>query len=97
MEELISSVGFPITICMTGGYFIIQFINNTITNMEKSQQEMKEILLEEVKYNREINAKLLSTNELLAKDLTSRVENTEEVLKDMNVTLNSIDNILKKS
>lgn len=46
----------------------------TIDMLREDAKEDKEKLLEEIAYNREISAKLLATNEILAKDLTVKVD-----------------------
>ena len=53
----------------------VRYDNKELINQIKQDSEKdRDMLMGEIRYNREVNQKLLSTNELLAKDLTSEVK-----------------------
>lgn len=60
-----------------------------IEQIRQDGEKDRAMLVEEIRYNREVNQKLLSTNELLAKDLTNEV-------KDVANKVEKVANILSK-
>lgn len=77
--DIISSVGFPIGACLALGAYITQKDKSTA---EDNRQD-KEMLMEEIKYNREVNASLLETNKLLAKDLKQDLMDIKQGIKSL--------------
>lgn len=72
---IIERVGFPVFVCMGGGYILIQMIGNMFNRIIEDSKEDKELLKSELEYNRKIGCELLETNKLLAQDLSNKVEN----------------------
>lgn len=54
-----------------------------INQIKQDSEKDRDMLMEEIRYNREVNQKLLSTNELLAKDLTSEVKAVSNKLEEV--------------
>lgn len=85
MEQMITSLGFPIA-CVIGLALWVdkQMKNNredtkaTIELIREDAKEDKNKMIEEITYNREVNSKLLATNELLAKDLSFKLDKVLE-------------------
>ena len=70
MEQLIAGLGFPIACCLAlGAYVKIQ--NEHIREDNKADKEM---LLNELTYSREVNSKLLASNEVLAKEISMKLD-----------------------
>ena len=70
MEQMITSLGFPIACCLGLAYYV-KYQNEL---MIKDNMEDKEMWREELQYSREVNAKLLASNELLAKEISSKLD-----------------------
>ena len=70
MEQLIAGLGFPIACCLAlGAYVKIQ--NEHIREDNKADKEM---WLNELSYSREVNSKLLASNEVLAKEISTKLD-----------------------
>ena len=78
MEQMIASLGFPIACCLALGAYV-KMQNEQI---RQDNKEDKELLLTELKYSREVNAKLLASNELLAKEISSKLDHILEKVGD---------------
>ena len=70
MEQMITSLGFPIACCLGLAYYI-KYQNEL---MIKDNLEDKAMWREELQYSREVNAKLLASNEILAKEISSKLD-----------------------
>ena len=74
MEQMITSLGFPIACCLALGSYV-KMQNN---QMRDDAKEDKEMWKEELQYSREVNAKLLASNELLAKEISTKLDHILE-------------------
>ena len=63
MEQIIASLGLPIACCLGLAYYV-KYQNE---QMIQDNKEDKEMWKQELQYSREVNAKLLDSNEVLAK------------------------------
>ena len=70
MEQMITSLGFPVACCLGLAYYV-KYQNEL---MIKDNMEDKEMWREELQYSREVNSKLLASNELLAKEISSKLD-----------------------
>ena len=70
MEQMITSLGFPIACCMALAYYV-KYQNELII---KDNKEDKEMWTQELQYSREVNSKLLASNELLAKEISTKLD-----------------------
>ena len=70
MEQMITSLGFPIACCLALGAYV-KMQNN---QMRDDAKEDKEMWKEELQYSREVNVKLLASNELLAKEISTKLD-----------------------
>ena len=78
MEQIIASLGFPIACCLALGAYV-KMQNN---QMREDAKEDKEMWMNELQYSREVNAKLLASNELLAKEISSKLDHILEKVGD---------------
>lgn len=77
ITEIISSVGFPIACVIALGYFVYQIYK---------QSEAREAkLMEEIKNNREINAKAIDTIAHYAEKLETIQEDIKEIKTDITI------------
>ena len=74
MEQIIASLGFPIACCLGLAYYV-KYQNE---QMIQDNKEDKEMWKAELQYSREVNAKLLASNELLAKEISSKLDHILE-------------------
>ena len=70
MEQMITSLGFPIACCLALGAYV-KMQND---QMRGDNREDKEMLLNELAYSREVNSKLLASNEVLAKEISMKLD-----------------------
>ena len=78
MEQIIASLGFPIACCLGLAYYV-KYQNEQIIQDNK---EDKEMWMNELQYSREVNSKLLASNELLAKEISSKLDELLEKVGD---------------
>ena len=78
MEQIIASLGFPIACCLGLAYYV-KYQNEQIIQDNKEDKEMWKA---ELQYSREENAKLLASNELLAKEISSKLDHILEKVGD---------------
>ena len=78
MEQIIASLGFPIACCLGLAYYV-KYQNEQIIQDNKEDREMWKA---ELQYSREVNAKLLASNELLAKEISSKLDHILERVGD---------------
>ena len=74
MEQMITSLGFPIACCLGLAYYV-KYQNEL---MIKDNKEDKEMWTKELQYSREVNSKLLASNELLAKEISTKLDHILE-------------------
>ena len=70
VEQIIASLGFPIACCLGLAYYV-KYQNEQIIQDNKEDKEMWKA---ELQYSREVNAKLLASNELLAKEISTKLD-----------------------
>ena len=70
MEQMITSLGFPIACCLALGAYV-KMQNN---QMREDAKEDKEMWMNELQYSREVNSKLLASNEVLAKEISMKLD-----------------------
>ena len=78
MEQMIAGLGFPIACCLGLAYYV-KYQNE---QMIEDNREDKEMWKAELQYSREVNAKLLASNELLAKEISSKLDHILEKVGD---------------
>ena len=78
MEQIIASLGFPIACCLGLAYYV-KYQNEQIIQDNKEDKEMWKA---ELQYSREVNVKLLASNELLAKEISSKLDHILEKVGD---------------
>lgn len=83
IERIITNLGFPIAMCVAIIWYIKDFIAHTIEQIRLDTKEDKQILLDEIKHNRKVNEKLLMTNELLAKEITVKIDKIGEKIDNI--------------
>ncbi|MFR5471811.1 MAG: hypothetical protein ACLTG7_09755 [Romboutsia sp.] len=79
--EIVGSIGFYGACMVTLAIWVDKQIKNnredpqkTIEILREDSKEDKDRLLNEIAYNREVIAKVVATNDVLAKDLTVKVD-----------------------
>ena len=79
--EIVGSIGFYGACMVTLAIWVDKQIKNnredtqkTIDILREDAKEDKDRLLNEIAYNREVVAKVVATNDVLAKDLTVKVD-----------------------
>lgn len=94
LTSLIGSLGFPIVCVLGMGFFIFTIYKNTTKenkeNMEKVQArcaQREEKLFEEIKLNREVNAKAIETISLYAERLDTIQHDVSDIKKDVTAML----------
>ena len=70
MEQIIASLGFPIASCLG----LAMYVRRQNDQIREDAKEDKEILMKELQYSREVNSKLLASNEVLAKDISTKLD-----------------------
>ncbi len=83
IERIITNLGFPIAMCVAIIWYIKDFIDHTIDQIRLDTKEDKQILLDEINHNRKVNEKLLMTNELLAKEITVKIDKIGEKIDNI--------------
>ena len=78
MEQIIASLGFPIACCLGLAYYV-KYQNEQIIQDNK---EDKEMWMNELQYSREVNSKLLASNEILAKEISTKLDHILEKVGD---------------
>ena len=94
ITQLITTLGFPIVCVIAMGYFIFHIYKNTTKenkeNMEVVQARCaarEEKLFEEIKLNREVNAKAIETIAHYADRLESIQHDVSEIKSDINILM----------
>ena len=70
MEQLIAGLGFPVACCLGLAYYV-KYQNE---QMIQDNKEDKEMWKQELQYSREVNAKSLASNEVLAKEISTKLD-----------------------
>jgi hypothetical protein len=70
MEQMITSLGFPIACCLG----LATYVKMQNDQMREDNKEDKEMWLNELSYSREVNSKLLASNEVLAKEISTKLD-----------------------
>ena len=70
MEQMITSLGFPVACCLALG----AYVKTQNEHMREDNKADKEMLLKELTYSREVNSKLLASNEVLAKEISTKLD-----------------------
>ena len=70
MEQMIAGLGFPIACCLGLAYYV-KYQNE---QMIRDSREDKEMWMNELQYSREVNSKLLASNEVLAKEISTKLD-----------------------
>ena len=94
ISTLVSTVGFPIACVIVLGAFIFHIYKNTTEenkkNMEKVQErckEREEKLYDEIKQNREVNAKAIETIAHYAEKLDTIQSDVKDIKEDVLVIM----------
>lgn len=70
MEQLIAGLGFPIACCLG----LATYVKMQNDQIREDNKEDKEMWLNELSYSREVNSKLLASNEMLAKEISIKLD-----------------------
>ena len=70
MEQLIAGLGFPVACCLG----LAAYVKMQNDQIREDNKEDKEMWLNELSYSREVNAKLLASNEVLAKEISMKLD-----------------------
>lgn len=94
IAELIPTLGFPIVLCLVLGWFIYKIYKDNTSqnkaNMEAVQARCKERedkLYEEIKQNREVNAKAIETIAHYAEKLDCIQQDIKDIKTDLTVIM----------
>ena len=74
MEQMITSLGFPIAACLG----LATYVKKQNDQIREDTREDKELLMKELQYSREVNSKLLASNEILAKEISAKLDHILE-------------------
>lgn len=80
IQELITNLGFPIACCGC----LAWYIGKRDKQQTEDRQAEREALLDEIKFNREVNSQLLATNKLLASDIKVELQDIKSEIKHIN-------------
>ena len=78
MEQMITSLGFPIACCLG----LAPYVKMQNDQIREDNKEDKEMWLNELNYSREVNAKLLASNEVLAKEISTKLDKLLEKVEE---------------
>lgn len=87
--NIITNVGFPIACCLFLGKYVtdkdkereISYRAN-IDALRTDNKEDKELLLKELQYSREVNSKVMGTNEMLVKEVIPKLDKVLQIVGD---------------
>ena len=95
LTELITTLGFPVVCVIALGYFAFYMVNKVMEenakNMEKVQNRCKDRedkLYQEIKENREVNAKAIETIAHYAEKLDTIQADISDIKTDITVIMN---------
>lgn len=81
IKDVVVNVGFPIASCGVLGWYI-QKRDNQHAEDRKAERET---LIDEIRFNREVNSQLLETNKVLASDIKVELQDIKSELKIINI------------
>ena len=67
---MITNLGFPIAACLV----LASYVKAKDTQLREDNKSDKELWLKELQFSREVNSKLLASNELLAKEISMKLD-----------------------
>jgi hypothetical protein len=70
MEQLIAGLGFPIACCLG----LATYVKMQNDQIREDTEEDKEMWMQELQYSREVNSKLLASNEILAREISTKLD-----------------------
>ena len=79
MTEAIATFGFP-SVCCLG---LAMYIKKRDDQQNADRKAEREALLDEIKYNREVNTELLATNRILAGDIKEELKDIKSEIQQL--------------
>lgn len=83
MEQLITNLGFPITMAILLAVYLRELMNTIIEQIKSDNNSDRDLLLRTIEYNRKVNQELLDTNKLLAQDLSSKIDKIDNKIDNL--------------
>ncbi|MGL5718837.1 MAG: hypothetical protein ACRCX2_37895 [Paraclostridium sp.] len=87
--NIITNVGFPIACCLFLGKYVTDkdkeretSYRSNIEALRTDNREDKELLLKELQYSREVNSKVMGTNEMLVKEVIPKLDKVLQIVGD---------------
>lgn len=77
ISDVITEVGFPMASCGV----LAWYINKRDKEQAENRRLEREQMMDEIKFNREVNSQLLETNKLLASDIKVELQDIKSELK----------------
>lgn len=77
ITQAITTLGFPIACCGALGFYI----KKRDEQYAQDRKNEREALLDEIKFNREVNSELLATNRILAGDIKNELSDIKEEIQ----------------
>ena len=79
ISSIISTVGFPVLSCLG----LAMYIKKRDEQQTEDRVAEREMLLEEIKYNRQVNTELLATNRILAGDIKEELKDIKNEIQNL--------------
>ena len=79
ISSIISTVGFPVLSCLG----LAMYIKKRDEQQTADRVAEREMLLEEIKYNRQVNTELLATNRILAGDIKEELKDIKNEIQNL--------------
>lgn len=79
ISEAIATFGFPAVCCLG----LALYIKKRDDQQNEDRKAERETLLDEIKYNREVNTELLATNRLLAGDIKEELQDIKNEIQHL--------------
>ena len=77
IKETIANVGFPVSCVLALGWYI----QKRDKQQTEERKEERQILLDEIEFNRQVNNELLNTNKILASDIKIELQDIKNEIK----------------
>lgn len=77
IKETIANVGFPVSCVLALGWYI----QKRDKQQTEERKEERQILLDEIQFNRQVNNELLNTNKILASDIKLELQDIKNEIK----------------
>lgn len=77
IKETIANVGFPASCVLALGWYI----QKRDKQQTEERKEERQILLDEIEFNRQVNNELLNTNKILASDIKIELQDIKNEIK----------------